>query len=466
MEQIQPPSANDLLADLDISGYLPGDNERLTEERDSINRSAAEAFGCMAERPTDYRSHIAAVQAVLGSLWTKYDCEDLLEVVREYAHVEPILLDLERDEGSGRRYRDHSVHSFNVFVFGLRVLTRLINLTGEDAARRLLKVEPETIRTVIPGFRDWTWRERLFYLWTLMSTFHDIAIPLEHLGSVGKGLNRFSGVFGLEILGPSMRLDSVYPGVDEYFRRVSAIFAGDVTPLEDKLSYDQSRQDLYLETYLRHKLNTQDHGVLSGLLIYRKIEEIFLLLRGKAKEVFGEPATFDQYARCVLHQDISRASLAMSLHNLKPDAAGAPLFLPIHFRRHPLTFLLILADGLQEYLRWEGTSIVGATKFCCFPSIDVSAEGARVKLAVDFHLTGEQAEKDYLKEQARAAAAFAGSSDKSDLDLAEAASLFLRLLRQQLEAQIDLQDEFQLEMRVTEPTGVLVRSSGMDKRRE
>ena len=41
-----------------------------------------------------------------------------------------------------------------------------------------------------------------------------------------------------------------------------------------------------------------------------------------------------------------------------------------------------------------------------------------------------------------------------------------RLLRQQLEAQIDLQDEFQLEMRVTEPTGVLVRSSGMDKRRE
>ncbi|OGO08872.1 MAG: hypothetical protein A2Y61_06180 [Chloroflexi bacterium RBG_13_60_13] len=275
------PSANDLLSELKFGEYLPEDTPRLREEREAIEAAAGVAITSMAEVPTAHRAHVEKVQEFLAVLWKKYDCDDLMEVVRAYTKVEPILLDLERDEAAGGRYRDHSVHSFNVFIFGLRLLSKLIDALGSERAERSLKVRPERIHERIAGFRDWSYRERLFYLWTLMSTFHDIAIPLEHLGKVSDGLNEFARKFSLQIVGPTLHRDGLYPGLDDYFRRLGAIFKGKVTPDEAGLAYDQAHDDPYVERYLRKKFEDNDHGVLSGLLLYRKVEEIFMLLRGR-----------------------------------------------------------------------------------------------------------------------------------------------------------------------------------------
>ncbi|OGO08871.1 MAG: hypothetical protein A2Y61_06175 [Chloroflexi bacterium RBG_13_60_13] len=148
------------------------------------------------------------------------------------------------------------------------------------------------------------------------------------------------------------------------------------------------------------------------------------------------------------------------MHNLKRDSRGVPLFLPIRFDRHPLSFILILSDGLQEYLRWEGTSIVGATKFCCFPSIKLTQQDENFELEVGFFLTGTPEEEEYLKRQAQAAAAIAGEPGQADLSLNSAASLLLDGLRRELDSQIDLGAAFRLVLTISNPKGLVVRKAG------
>ncbi len=270
------------------------------------------------------------------------------------------------------------------------------------------------------------------------------------------GLDDFAGKFGLRIIGPTLQRDALYPGLDDYFRRLGSLFRGEVSLDEEGLLYDDSRDDPYLERFLGRKLEENDHGVLSGILIYRKIEEMFLMRRGKAQVAIESSDTFDAYVKYVLRQDIARASLGMSLHNLKRDPSGAPLFLPLRFTKHPLAYILILSDGLQEYLRWEGTSIVGATKFCCFPSIDLDFNDGRFVLKVEFFLTGETQEEEYLKKQARSIAVITGQNTPDDLTLNTAGSFLLDSLLQQLNRQIDLTDEFRLKLTIRRQGGVLV----------
>ena len=454
---LSPPSVDEVISEAAFARCLPDDTERLRQEREDIEKAAKLAVTTMALKPTAYREHIAQIRNFLSVLWRKYDCEDLMEVVSAYTRVEPILLDLERDEASGYRYRDHSVHSFNVFLFGLRLLGKVVDTVGDDAAQVILKVKPERINDKIPRFRNWSYGERLFYLWTLMSTFHDIAIPLEHLGRVESSLNDFAKKFGLEIVGPSLRLDALYPALDWYLQRLATLFAGELRQDEEGLEYDDTRDDIYVETYLRKKLQQRDHGVLSGLLLYRKIEEIFFLLRGKAKDAFGSSADFAHYHHYVLQQDVARASLAISLHNLELETGGAPLFLPIRFETYPLAFILILSDGLQEYLRWEGTSIEGATKFCCFPSLHLTREGDGLQLEVGFFLTGADAEKEYLRQQAGIMAARRGMDLGDKPGVPTAAAFLLESLYTELECRIDLKADFKVVLKIFQPGGLLAR---------
>jgi hypothetical protein len=62
------------------------------------------------------------------------------------------LLDLERDPEAGKRYRDHYVHLFHVFVFGLRIISGLIQTICNDKARKILKAKDEQFDGQIRGY--------------------------------------------------------------------------------------------------------------------------------------------------------------------------------------------------------------------------------------------------------------------------------------------------------------------------
>jgi hypothetical protein len=64
------------------------------------------------------------------------------------------------------------------------------------------------------------------------------------------------------------------------------------------------------------------------------------------------PRHYDKYVRNVLQCDIARSSLCILLHGLADKEY--PALYPVDIGRLPLTWLAILCDELQEFLRPEG----------------------------------------------------------------------------------------------------------------
>ena len=438
---ILAPTPDIILQDLKFENYLPAGRER-----EDIKNSAHSAFTKMMEEPTNYRDHVEKAKQFLKVLWRKYDCENIVEVFEAFTKVEPVLIDMERDEGVGFRYRDHSVHTFHVFTFGLRIISKLIDRVGDEQAKKLLKVKPERINKFIPSFRDYDYKERLFYLWSLMSTFHDIAVPLEHLNIIRNGLNKFSEQFDLNIVGPYLQRDRMVTDIDNYFALLSKIFQGEVSLDNEGVCYKQDEENLYVKNILAQEFVRNDHGVLGGFMMYKTIEKTFLLGMS-AKHAFNDINLFNSYARYVLSQDIARAALAISLHNLKCISQNkGPLFLPLHFDKHPLAFILILSDGIQEYLRWEGSSIHGGTKLSRFPALELEIDSYRLKLEVIYYLDTEPIQEKFFIRQAQRLARILG--DSSPQTPADAASVLCSALSKELTKQILLDGKFTLMLTV------------------
>lgn len=400
------PTTQRVLDEVRIENFLKSSSVRAITERENISSKMTKVLTSMEERPTEYRIHLEKVYDFLSTLWTKYDCKDIIGILEALTTVEPPLLDLERQ--TSKRYRDHYVHIFNVFILGLRMLSLIIDKLGDKLASDMLKVKDERVHSKIPEFHDYHWKERLFYLWTLISNFHDISIPVTRLGGVRDGLNRFLKKFGMEVSGPTL-LPYFPSDLEDYFQLLGCIFEGKMQAVEE-WCYNRDCTNSYVQGVLRHEFSRQNHGVLSGFLMYKKIQEIFLEGRNKSPLY---PNSFNQYTEYVLKQDIARAALAISLHDLKPDAdTGYPKFLPLDFFDYPLTCLLILVDNLQEYLRWEGTSIRGGTKLLLFPEIAVDVEDQKIRLDVAFFVTAEPDAQEYLINQAQFMAESAGRTPR------------------------------------------------------
>ena len=393
-------SADDILAELGISNYLQG-----VSDCEIIDQAAQETLKSMERSVGDYRLHLENVHKFMEALWTKYDCQDIVEVLSILTSIEPALLDLERERESGKGYRDHYVHLFHVFVFGLRMLSAIIKVLGDEEASKTLKVRDESFHGKIRAhnsagdeilFRDYPWKERLFYLWTLMSTLHDIAIPITHLGRIREALNRFSEKLHLEIWGPLL-VPSFSADLDAYFELLSRIFEGKFGPGAEAWRYNKANPNPYVKGYFEGLFRDKDHGVLGGFLMYKKIEEIFLEGRSKYKL---DMVSFRHYRELVLEEDIARAALSISLHNVGYGVSSErPNMLPLNFYDYPLCFILILADSLQEYLRWEGTSIRGGTKLYAFPHLELAVQDNGLKVDCSFSISKDRAEQEYFRRE-------------------------------------------------------------------
>jgi len=431
------PSTQQILEEVRIESFLKSSSERAITERTAILKKMGEVLNSMEESPVEYRIHLEKVYSFLETLWTKYDCKDIIRILEALTTVEPPLLDLERQ--ASKRYRDHYVHIFNVFVLGLRILSLITQKLDEKSASNLLKVRDEHISSMIPDFHDYPWKERLFYLWTLISNFHDISIPVTRLTGVRDGLNEFLKEFGLEVSGPTL-LPYFPSDLENYFELLGCIFDGRMQPVED-WCYKKDCANSYVQSALRHEFFKQNHGVLSGFLMYKKFQEIFLEGRNK------QPLTldfFNKYTEYVLKQDIARAALAISLHDLKPNTAtGYPKFLPLDFFDYPLACLLIIVDNLQEYLRWEGTSIRGGTKLLLFPELAVNVKDQKINMEIAFFITDEPDAKNYLISQAESMAKSMGEA-WSKPNFPRALQALCNYMAEELAARLNPNELFQI----------------------
>jgi hypothetical protein len=243
-----------------------------------------------------------------------------------------------------------------------------------------------------------------------------------------------------------------------YFDLLSSIYGGGLALVDKNMRYQRLpvRQH-YLFKLLGREFDNRDHGVLSGFFMWKTIEEIFLV--GRSDKYRFNISEFNAYTEYVLEQDIARAALAISLHNLRPDhrAEALPLIFPIHFDQYPLTFLLILCDELQEYLRWEGTSVAKRLKFSFHPRISVgvkkSKAGLQAQVITEFSLDSRDAA--YVISQANAILVH----DKTPREITkvdEAVQVVVSSVKAGLEKKLYLGREFRLRITIYEDWNRLI----------
>jgi hypothetical protein len=236
------------------------------------------------------RDRYNLVELKIACLWINSNKNP--SIFKDAKDFEPLLQSLE--------YRDHFIHSFNVFLLGYYILNRLhrecnLNFPSND-----------------------------FNLtWMLASTFHDVAYSLETIDSwLNMFLEKFLGIgqkFRLKI---TENLPLVYM---EYLRKISQF---NITPQDRKFSANIEIKHWEIFNELSTKLIEKNHGVLGGLMLAH-------LMAIRERFASGEDWDFLMNHMPACH--------AIAIHTLKS--------IPIHLSRHPFAFTLSLCDELQDWGR-------------------------------------------------------------------------------------------------------------------
>lgn len=384
-----PLTPDVLISELNFEKY------NLGEEQEDIIKKCKEVL--VVQESGNRVEQIEKTLEFMKSIWVKYDCKEVAKIYDKFIKMEEALFGLLREEEKGKRYRDHFVHMFNCFVFGVRFISSVFDKVLREDFMSLFKVEDENLKKVdLPFGSDYKCHQRLFYMWTLASTFHDIAKPFQNLTDLGKGINRFVDEFGWVSTDPKLTMhyfDSSQ--LHDYFHLISSIYGGGIEIENCRYKYKKDNRQHYLTKILGREFDRLDHGVLSGFFMWKTIEEIFLADR--SSKYILKIDEFNSYTEYVLEQDIARVALAISLHGIDKDKRTGvlPKVFPISFRSFPLVFLLILSDGLQEYLRWDGATFKKELIFDCHPSLDTHFDRDKkaINITVTFLVKGQNEEE-------------------------------------------------------------------------
>lgn len=256
----------------------------------------------------------------LTGLWI--DSEKNPSLFKDTKDFEPIL---QRNP----LYRDHFVHSFNVFLLGYYIINKLNECTRQDyfgANKRAVNLT-----------------------WMLASTFHDVAYPIQQIESwLNDFLKKFLGVNPMF----SLKITDVLPMIYTNFMQMLSIYH--LNPHQKgigPISLDSMDWAYYNE--VGSKLIEKEHGVLGALMLCHQmaIREGFLDEGGR---IPNERTKWDFFF------DHLPACHAISLHHLR--------FAPVKFTRHPFAFLLMLCDEIQD---WGRPSLHGRKDVVTLKDIEI-----------------------------------------------------------------------------------------------
>lgn len=438
-------TVDDIMNELTFSQFITR-----RQELKKITKSCKKLLEAQCKKTSNRQIQIQHTHDFIREIWKKYDCLDVAEIYTNFIKIEEALYGLERDESLGKRYRDHFVHMVNCYIFGLRIISYLAKNIPEPIFKDIFKVENENLLQIgLPFGDNYTYKQRVFYLWTLIATFHDIAIPFQHLTGIGKGIDDFIKEFGWKFRDAKITMrDYDSSQLYYYFNLLSSIYGGNLEFIEDGKKYKRlEKTNYYLSKILGRAFDIKDHGVLSGFFMWKTIEEIFLI--GRSDKYQFNIDEFNTYAEYVLEQDIARAALSISLHNIaeEPKTKVYPKIFPIRFKTLPLTFLLILSDELQEYLRWEGISLIKEMKFQYHPFLDIQfyKSNNSIRVKVEFAVNSQN-EANIIK-QAMGIAKHQ-KIEKDIKQLGDAINLIGDSLKGNLEKKLLIGKEFKLRLNI------------------
>ena len=375
-------NVNKIIKEINFGMYL-----RKEKDKEDIVSKTKPTLSVLLNRPDDVDQHIKHTLKVFKMLMEKIDCKPEADIFRQFVKVEPALFIKES-------YRDHVVHVFHVFVFGLRIISQILEQLG-DAARNIFKVRDEKKEYSVFPRNLYNFKQRIFYMWTLASFFHDIGLLQQSLPKIEEGLNKFVDRvdFKITIL-ESWKYDDDISRLDYYLSLISGLYGGKINFDNNEINY-LVKNDPYFHKVLYHGLKARDHGIISGLFLLIAIEKKYFESRD-IKHPLHKPEEFNKYIKYYFMNDVVRAALMVCLHNLnnkeKVKEKNYRLLPKIHFDEFPLSFLLVIADEFQEFLRGRGF-IEKTIIFKQIPTPRIKIDKGTIKCVVKYILNKSEIEK-------------------------------------------------------------------------
>ena len=269
---------------------------------------------------------------------------DLLDVLRSYEESAATLID---------KQRDHYIHSVNVFILGLTIYTQNINYRHAFDTANMDKLEYP--------FSYETKHEEFFYRWGLASLFHDVGYPVEIIGKQISKFMNFATEVGSNIkINPHLEFDNfdvlnsiaeVVPKqtfIKSYYEKYDSCVYVDLLKPIDLLAHKlhislhvnlkdiKSALDNFVG--IMAKSGFIDHGFYSAIIVL-KWYGYLIQTCGYKPEYFFYP--------------ILDSASAILLHNYYKNVLMNPPFNKgcLSPQDHPIAYLLILCDELQEWNR-------------------------------------------------------------------------------------------------------------------
>jgi len=249
------------------------------------------------------------------------------------------------------KQRDHYVHSVHVFLLGLAIYSQSIKFRMDFDG---------TIKT--SGYKDYytTDNEEFFYRWGIAALFHDIAYPIEiTIKQINTYIDFIDNVKQPSNLGVKMVIDNIsnfnyLPQImpllkftGEFFSRYpdchqlrlidSLELLAHILAKTFKIDFDQVKINLHDFAFKMHNESFVDHGYYSALVV---LKWYYCLIQ----ESQWNPAYF--------YFPILDSASAILLHNYYKHGLMKSFNLgKLNCKHHPIAFLLILCDELQDWNR-------------------------------------------------------------------------------------------------------------------
>jgi hypothetical protein len=269
---------------------------------------------------------------------------DLLDVLLSYEERASTLID---------KQRDHYVHSVNVFILGLCFYS-------QNPRFRAAFSDVHLDKSSYANSYD-TKHEEFFYRWGIASLFHDVGYPVE---IVGKQINKFIS-FATEVdQQGKVRTHLEFDDFDE-FNSIAEIQPKQefIKSYDEKFAIGESLDLLKPNDLLAHKLHLSlgvdlqaiktaldqfpnvmaesgfiDHGYYSAIIVLRWYSYLIQSCNYKS-EYFFYPIV-DSASAILLHNYYKNVLIKAPYNKgtLQPQ-------------EHPIAYLLILCDELQEWNR-------------------------------------------------------------------------------------------------------------------
>jgi Holliday junction resolvase-like predicted endonuclease len=288
------------------------------------------------ERVKNPKDENNTVLRTLEKLWAgKYGKRSGAKAFNSFEKFEPILKAIPG-------YRDHLIHSFQVFLMGAVIIDVHYDKFLQFYKKKLKNAQSDSVE----------------FAWLLCSTFHDICYPVQMYESFNK--NFFLDFLQSEVSPVLFQTEKLLLDDDhlKYIDQLVALYTHFQGRKEqsEKWEFDSMcKIDTNLRSMMVKEITNKNHALLSAIALLKKI---------LAEEFVKR--SFRLYKKGRFSTDVYPAALAIAMHDEK---VLHKLRKTISLENIPLSFLLVYCDLVQECGRSEREEIAELHSFDCRSNI-------------------------------------------------------------------------------------------------